>query len=254
MKASPRGRLRRARWLLVMLPLLLPAGSAPAQSGFVADLSDHLIAITTGFRGTSVLLFGAVREPGGDIAVVVRGPEADVLVRRKERHGPLWLEGETMRIAAAPSFYAVAASRPLAELDAATELARHEIGVDHLHLETSGGETADATFRAAFIRARQRGRLFPAGVTEVSFLGEILFRTRVVFPAHVPPGTYEVEVFQLMRGRVIHAQKSVLQISKVGLEAELSDFAAHRSLFYGLVSVLLAVAAGWSAALVFRRS
>ena len=45
-------------------------GAAWAQS-LVADLSDHLIAITTGFVGTDVLLFGAIDGPG-DVVVVVQ--------------------------------------------------------------------------------------------------------------------------------------------------------------------------------------
>jgi hypothetical protein len=49
----------------VMLPLLiagfgLVAASGPARAqALVADLTSHLVAITTGFTGTSVVLFGA---------------------------------------------------------------------------------------------------------------------------------------------------------------------------------------------------
>ena len=88
----------------------------------------------------------------------------------------------------------------------------------------------------------------------MTFLGDTLFRTRVVFPANVPPGDYQVQVFQLVDGRVANAQTSVLDISKVGLEAELSDFAQRQPTLYALASVLLALLAGWTAALAFRRA
>ena len=44
---------------LVALVVLAFAAPARAQQ-VVADLSRHLVAITTGFVGTDVLLFGAV--------------------------------------------------------------------------------------------------------------------------------------------------------------------------------------------------
>lgn len=41
----------------------------------VADLSSHLIAITTGFTGTEVVLFGTT-DGAGDVAIVVTGPRS----------------------------------------------------------------------------------------------------------------------------------------------------------------------------------
>jgi hypothetical protein len=60
-----------ARIAAVIVALLAVTPAARAQ--LVADLSEHLIAITTGFVGTDVLLFGAIEETG-DVVVVVRGP------------------------------------------------------------------------------------------------------------------------------------------------------------------------------------
>ena len=69
--------------LVALLALALPIGQARAQA-LVADLSDHFIAITTGFVGADVLLFGAI-EGDGDVVVVLRGPSGKEVVRRKGR-------------------------------------------------------------------------------------------------------------------------------------------------------------------------
>ena len=71
---SPRPRLKLA--VAVLFGLLL-AGDGRATP-LVADLSDYLVAITTGFSGTNVLLFGAIDEPG-DVVVVVRGSDRPVV-------------------------------------------------------------------------------------------------------------------------------------------------------------------------------
>ncbi len=47
------------------LALLAWAVAGPARAApLIADLSKHLVAITTGFAGTDVLLFGAIEDPG----------------------------------------------------------------------------------------------------------------------------------------------------------------------------------------------
>ena len=234
--------------------LVQPARAA----GFVADLSDHLIAITTAFAGTDVLLFGALEQPGGDVAVVVRGPATNASVRHKARVGFLWVYADAVTFQAVPGYYAVAASRPLAELGTPSELARHEIGTEHLRLEPVGdaplARSDLAAFRAALVRGKQRAKLYPEATGSVSFLGRALFRTRLSFPANVPPGAYLVQVFQFVEGHVVSAQTSVLEISKIGLEAEIFDVAIARPAVYALASILLAIGAGWTASAVFRRA
>ena len=102
---------RAAIALSLGMLLLLPGGSARAVD-LVADLSDHLVAITTGFAGTEVLLYGAVEQPG-EIIVVVRGPETRTVMRRKSRVAEIWMNTASMAFERVPAYYALAASGPL---------------------------------------------------------------------------------------------------------------------------------------------
>ena len=248
-------RRRTGMWLLILL--LLPWPARAAEQSFTADLSDHLIAITTGFNGTSVLLFGITPPAGNDVAVVVRGPPANVTVRHKRRLGPIWVDGATVDFKGVPSFYAVASSRPLAELAPAAELDRYKVGTGHLGLDEAAPAGLDPTettvFRDALLRAKQRAGLYTTTPGRIAFVGDQLFRTRIVFPADVPPGTYKVQVLQFVDGRVAHAQENALEITKVGVEAQLYDVAVHQAALYGLAAILAAVVAGWGAATIFRR-
>ena len=101
------------RALLSAPDLLGVAASARADDvPLVADLSSHLVPITTGFTGTDVLLFGSTDGPG-DIVVVVRGPARDINVRRKQRFGPIWVNATSVILHDVPSYYRMASSRPL---------------------------------------------------------------------------------------------------------------------------------------------
>src|SRR4029077_10017775 len=96
-------------WCFLLLTLTLP-WSAPARAeALAADLTSHLIAITTGFTRASVVLFGAIDGPG-DVAVVVSGPESEMTVRRKSRIAGIWMNSREVTLANVPSFYFVAAS------------------------------------------------------------------------------------------------------------------------------------------------
>src|SRR5438045_2894113 len=106
---------RPSRLALALFAALVCAGGPARGDGVVADLSSHLIAITTGFTGASVVLFGAT-EGRGDIITVVRGPEREMTVWRKGKVAGIWVNAEAVVFGNVPSFYAVAASRPVDEI------------------------------------------------------------------------------------------------------------------------------------------
>ena len=51
-----------------------------------------------------------------DIVVVVKGPTQSILVREKEKVAGIWVNAARLRYRSAPSFYAVASSRPIDQL------------------------------------------------------------------------------------------------------------------------------------------
>jgi uncharacterized protein (TIGR02186 family) len=102
------------------------------------------------------------------------------------------------------------------------------------------------------IEEQQRLGLIADDVGKISFLGERLFRASIAFPANVPTGTYLVEVFLARNRDIVGGQTTPLIVSKVGIDAEVSDFATRQAAAYGAIAVLTAVVAGWLASLPFR--
>lgn len=232
------------------------AAAAPARANaLVADLSDYLIAITVGFTGSKVLLYGAT-EGEGDVVIVVRGPRADAVVRRKEPVAGVWVNRQSVSFADAPMFYAVAANRPIDEILNPIEAARHEIGLENIDVRPAAAEAGVPVdeFRKALLRRGQSSGLYGQETLPVRFLGARLFRTSVSFPANVPTGNYFVYFYLVRDGRVVNAQTSTLVVTKLGIEAAVYDLAHERPSLYGLVAVIVAMAAGWLAGAVFRRT
>lgn len=227
---------------------------APANAQLVAALSNHLVAITTGFSGTDVLLFGAT-DGTGEVVVVVRGPEGVATVHRKGRTFGIWVNEADMDFANVPGFWAIAASRPLEELLPQRVADFHQLGLQYLRLlplERSS-ERRIREFRDALIRNKQRAGLYAETQGNIAFLGNRLFRTDLWIPANAPIGTYTVNVYLVRDNDVVSAETTPLVVGKVGFEARVFDFAYRASVGYGILAVLIAAMAGWVANLMFRK-
>lgn len=243
-------RAQTAQTAPAALPVLTPA--------LHADLSSYLVAISAGFTGAEVVLFGVTDAPG-DIVVRVTGPSAPLVVRRKEQVAGLWINRRSLRFESVPGYYGVAASRPDI-LEVHPRLAaRLQLGTAHLRLDTVS-EVPDAEtkalFRDALIRNKQAQGLFPARVGEVTVFRNNqsrLFRTNLRFPAMVPTGKYTVETLVLNQGEIVKADSHTLSVSKIGISAEIFEFSRLNGIIYGLAAVIGALAIGWGGALLFRR-
>jgi uncharacterized protein (TIGR02186 family) len=239
-----------AAWLLATLFAM------PSRADIVvADLSSHSIAITTGFTGASVVLFGAT-DGLADVVAVVRGPEREVTVWQKSKVAGIWANTDSVTFVGMPSFYAVASTRPLGDALSPGAAALYRIGTDNLKFETKSPTDPERTklFAQALIDVRKRARVFSPSQEKISFLGDRLFRTTLFFPATIPTGTYMVEVFLVRDKDVVGGQTTPLIVSKVGVDAAVFNFARSNALAYGAIAVIMAVMAGWIASLPFRNT
>lgn len=253
MSSPPVKFARRLLPIIAIAVVFVVRADAQAQN-LIADLSDHRIEITSGFTGADVLLFGT-RGGEGDVVVVLRGPPEPLVVRRKQRTFGLWLNRDNIVFTDAPGYYAVAASRPLSDIAPPGLLEDLAIGFDNLPLTLFEASKPDelSVFRAALLRNMARVGLYSAMTAEIRFVGSQLFRTRFDFPAHVPTGLYHADVYLIDEGALISRRTTALQISKTGFEAALYSFSRYQPFLYGLVAVAVALVAGWTAGVVFRR-
>jgi uncharacterized protein (TIGR02186 family) len=238
---------------LLLVLLLICRGSEARAEALVADLTSHLIAITTGFTGASVVLFGATDGPG-DVIVAVRGPDREMTVRRKSRVAGIWVNTQQVTFVNLPSFYAVAASRPIADILSPTAVAFYRLGIANLKLaaSTPAPSVVVDAFRTALERTQQEAGLYVERISKVDFLGERLFRATITFPSNVPTGTYLIEVFLVRDKDIVSGQTTPLVVSRVGVDAAVFEFSTRQPGFYGAIAVLTAVVAGWLASLPFR--
>ena len=65
-------------------------------------------------------------------------------------------------------------------------------------------------------------------------------------------GVYTARIFLTRQGQVVAEFERTLDVRKVGLERWIYTLAHERPLVYGLLSLAIAIAAGWGASALFR--
>lgn len=250
------------RLAILAAALLLMAQSKPV---LVPDASQRQIEIAYSFTGTELLLFGAILYPGGrapdsnepppEVVIVLKGPTQSVLVREKQKVAGIWVNADRMRYRSAPSFYAIASSKPVRALVDERTRAIYELGIDSLQLSPASGAqpAVQERFDAGLVDLRRRGGLYFEAPGAVEITDGVLYRARLNLPARVPVGDYTAETFLIRDGRVLAAAVRPIDIRKSGFERFVAHSAETYPIAYGLLAVSLSALLGWGAGALWRR-
>lgn len=247
------------RLLFALILLVTPAWAAKEE--VVLGLSQDRVAITATFDGSEILIFGAVKRetpiPDDDpleVIVAVSGPSEPVLVRRKEKKLGIWVNVDSVLVDRAPAFYAVATSAPFDQILTNTEDLRHKVSIDRairsvgadMHIQDA------AEFAEAVKRIRASRDLYSIRENTVAVDQQTLFRTAIKMPADLTEGDYATRIFLTRGGQVVSSYETTIDVRKVGLEKLLYSMSREQPFLYGLMSLAIAIAAGWGASAAFR--
>lgn len=247
------------RWLLPFLLALLSV-TATAEE-VVLGLSKDKVAITTSFDGSEILVFGAVKRetpiPDGaplQVVITITGPSEPLTVRRKSSWFGIWVNTDAVEVDRAPSFYAVATTAPLSEVLSNTEDLRHKITIDRAIRSVGAPDNIEdaASFTDAVIRIRRSEDLYQTLENGVALDQQTLFRTAIELPANLTEGDYATRIFLTREGQVVSTYETAIAVEKVGLERWLFELSREQPFWYGLMSLAIAIAAGWGASAAFR--
>lgn len=245
------------RALVCLLLLALPAKAEEVVLG----MSSDTISITTSFDGSELLIFGAVKREAPipqdeelDVIIAVQGPKEPLTIRRKEKKFGIWVNADAVEVDLAPSFYAVSTTAPFKDILKDIEDLRHQISIDRAIRSVGAPDTVSdsQSFTDALIRIRERTGLYQLNEGTVSLDQQTLFRTSVSLPADLTEGDYTTRIFLTRAGEVVSQFEAALPVRKVGLEKFLYDLSRQQPLVYGLLSLTIAIMAGWGASFAFQ--
>lgn len=247
------------RWWLGLFLIALPFATQAEE--VVLGLSKDKVAITTSFDGSEILIFGAVKreEPIPtsaplEVIITVAGPSEPVVVRRKGYRYGIWINVDSIEVDSAPVFYAVATSGPIGDVLSDVEDLRQRITIDRAIRSVGAPDTIKdaASFTDAVIRIRRNAGLYQTLEGQVAVDQQTLFRTSIEMPANLTEGDYTTRIFLTRAGKIVASYETAIDVRKVGLERWLFALSREQPMWYGLMSLAIAIAAGWGASAAFR--
>lgn len=249
--------------MLRLLALLLClAAPLAAEETVVTGLSTDKIALNANFDGSELFVFGAVRRDAPiptdagplDVIITVKGPPRQVTVRRKSRVLGIWVNTASLKVRQAPSFYAIASTRPVGDLLDETDQLRYGIGMEQAVRRVAGSDTISDTapFTQAVIRLRMEDGTYAELDDGVLLAEDTLFQTRIEMPANLVEGEYAAQFFLVRNREILSTAETTILVEKTGIERWIYNLSKQQPLLYGVLAVLVAFAAGWVAAEAFR--
>jgi uncharacterized protein (TIGR02186 family) len=238
--------------------LLCGAGRAAADISLVAN-HDH-ITIDFFYNGSSVSARG-LTEPGTDVIIKIAGPAGTETLKEKGKTaGVLWMNVGTLHLENTPNLYEIFSTRPLDQILAPEEADREVIGYQalgktlELHPVTSPEDRQK--WIGEFIRFKENAKLYGGSTGKIALTpkdGKQGYYINTAWPYQAPPGDYTVTAYAVRDGKVIEKISKPVDVRQVGIIKMLSNLAKNNGALYGLLSIAMALGAGFGVGLIFKK-
>lgn len=246
---------------IILAALAISASSLSAQESVVVDLSQNRVELTATYSGSNIFLFGAVKRdtplPAGtgslDVAIVVEGPLETITVRKKDQRLGIWVNTDSVEVLGAPSFFTIATTRPLQDILHEGDLRDYAIGLDYAVRPQPNAAGNVQNFADSVIRIRQDEGLYTQREGIVNLTEDVLFEVDIALPANLVEGDYTARVYLIRESNIVADTSVEITVRKAGIGVWLYNLAHEYPLVYGLLSLLVALVAGYGASEFFRR-
>ena len=172
--------------------------------------------------------------------------------RRKSRRFGIWVSADSVNVDSAGSFYAVDTSAPRNAVISGIEDLGHDISTPRAIRSVGATIAGSEGITEALIRIRTGHDLYQSRIATIKFDQQTLFSTSMHLPANLHEGDYRARFFLTRTGQVVDMFETAIDVQKVGLERFLFRLSRESRLIYVIVSLAIAIMAGWGASAAFR--
>jgi uncharacterized protein (TIGR02186 family) len=239
---------------------LVPAAAWPEETRL--KVTPEIVRMGAFYGGAAVRVEG-VTGPDEKVVIVVRGQKVTEVFNKAGRVGPIWVNTGKVTISEVPSLLLVFSSEPVNAC--LTRAVIDKYGLDlpalkkQIRIESKMGDderVADDYFR---YKANQGSYRLEYGGIQMNQPNPdgLSYRLEFVLPKCAPPGQYQISVLKCRKGEVVESSDVPLKVVEVGFPSLVAWLAAQHPSSYGILSVVIALLAGFGidfvAARVFKR-
>jgi uncharacterized protein (TIGR02186 family) len=257
-------RNRRLLSLAIIIPFVLalrPTQAASPTEQARVKVTPAVVEMGTFYGGAKVHVEG-IAGPGDNVVLVVRGSRASEVFNKVGRVGPIWVNTGKVTISAVPSVLLVFSSAPVSACLNRAALDKYELDAvalkQQMRIETKVPEEGIAGDFLMLKAKRGTYRLAGGGIqTRTPSQEGLPYSLEFDLPRSVAPGMYQVNALECRNGEVAENSEVNLKVVEVGFPAVVVRLAMQRPAVYGVISVVIAMLAGFGidfiAARLFKR-
>lgn len=219
-------------------------------------LDKKTVEINTFYDGTTVQAGGTIPR-GAEAVVRLSGKPQELHLKKKGKAGGLlWMNIADLTFENVPKIYmlytAETGKKYLADPSLGFSLPSLQ---DRIEISPAGEDKK--FYFNEFLKLKKHESVYAEFPREINYLDdgggrERRFRVALQIPPRMSEDEYTIDLFAVQDGRVIGRDSRKLEVKMVSFPQMLSELAFKKSLLYGILSVLIAVGAGFLTGTLFR--
>jgi len=253
-------RLVGAVFLALIFSVLQLASATPASAMLTAKANHEHITIDFFYHGSSVSVSGA-SDPDVDLIIKIASMEGEQALKKKGKvGGTLWMNVGKLTFEKTPNFYEVFSTKKIEDILSREEMEKYVIGYPalqkHVEIKPVANDEEKATWFNEFVKYKEASNVYAASSTNITMKsanGRQEYSLQIDWPFQAQPGDYLVTAYAVKNNKVVEQAESKVNVEQVGIVKTLATMAKNNAAFYGLLSVGIALGAGFGVGLVFRK-
>jgi hypothetical protein len=247
--------------LMLVFSLFHFAGAKPASAMLTARANHDHITVDFFYHGSTVSVKGE-SDPGVDLVIKITSPEGHQVLKQKGKVGGLlWMNVGQLKFEQTPNFYAVYSTKKLDEILNREEQEKYVIGYPALAKHVEVAPVANAEEKAKwfdeFVKYKEASKVYACSAGKIATTANPAGRQEYYiltdWPYQAAPGDYLVTVYAVKDGKVVEQAVSKVNVEQVGIVKTLATMAKNSAAFYGILSIGIALGAGFGVGLIFRK-
>jgi len=196
-----------------------------------------------------------------DLVVKIASPDSHQAFRKKGKVGGLlWMTVGNLKFEHVPNLYLLYSTGKLEDVLDPEEMDKNEIGYPALkrrvEIDPLLSEEEKTRWFNEFVKFQEASNLYArssGGVTTNLQGGRLTYHIETVWPYQAPPGDYLATVYAIKNKRVTEKTETKIHVEQVGTVKALAEMAKNNAAFYGLISILIALIAGFGVGVIFGK-
>ncbi len=247
--------------LMLVFALWQLVAARPASAMLTARANHDHITIDFFYHGSTVSVKGEA-DPGADLIVKITSPEGHQVMKQKGKVGGfLWMNVGHLKFENTPNFYEVFSTKNVNDILAQDEREKYVIGypalAKHVAITPAANDEEKTKWFNEFIKYKEDSRVYASSSGNITTTmlpnGHQEYYILTDWPYQAAPGDYLVTVYAVKNNKVTEQAEAKVNVAQVGMVKTLANMAKDSAAFYGILSIGIALGAGFGVGMVFRK-